>query len=179
MSLIEKIQANSLLARLEKTKPENHQAKKPEPETESLGPGPQLRIDGPLAPCPTCRPPFGRTFWRDAYGAWHCWGCDPPAAQAQVRDECEFQPDGSLPEPEQDLWRLSPGFFVTAVFFPDGTEMYNPNLTPRQRRDAGVAFTGWGWSDSLSEGGQVRTGPAGGESGDSPGLVCPAGRFSS
>lgn len=37
----------------------------------------------PAAPCPTCYAP---NYWLDAYGYWHCELCQPPPADAMVRD---------------------------------------------------------------------------------------------
>ena len=49
----------------------------------------------PTAPCEICKPPYGRHFWSDPYGCWHCTQCNPPASLAMVRDQMLLAADGS------------------------------------------------------------------------------------
>ena len=60
----------------------------------------------PSVRCPRCaveRPePYGRAWWRDAYGSWHCAACNPPAAPGQVREQflVEVRPDPVVSGPQ-------------------------------------------------------------------------------
>lgn len=88
MGLLEKISAVDLSTRLEK-----NQTPQPAPvenATNSNG--------KPSARCPVClaagrREPYGRHFWRDSYGYWHCTECELPATLAQVREEISLRPE--------------------------------------------------------------------------------------
>jgi len=131
MSLLEKIQ-NSVQ---EISRPEI-----PEATPDSQAP---LDKNRPREICRVCGRVLGRNFWLDAYGVWHCAGCDPPAVPGQIRDEMfvDLDDDG---RPAPDLWGSLPGLSVLAVFWPDGSINHSPRATSTQRRLwEALAQTAW------------------------------------
>lgn len=116
----------------------------------------------PAARCPTCaglgavaeRPAvYGWHFWRDPYGTWHCTECEPPAADAMVRDwvlvdrwaknpadgnpVCENADENAgekIPTPE---FSVSVPDFIDVIFDVDGQVIFaRPGITQRAAREA-------------------------------------------
>jgi hypothetical protein len=102
MSLLEKL--NEKISPLEVTQQENS------PPTESLSPSTSL---APSTACPACG---SLQFWLDAYGRWHCPGCEPAdllsVPLAAVRDVATVEPQQadddseSPPAQFQSRWKM-------------------------------------------------------------------------
>lgn len=92
------LSANSNRPPYRPTRPTETETKKTDAEISQLRNLESKKIS-PASRCPACiavgRPSaYGRHYWRDAYGTWHCTECEPPAVLAMVREEVLIDPDG-------------------------------------------------------------------------------------
>jgi hypothetical protein len=144
MDLLEKLAGNDLASRLEK----NAVPQKTVDKKNGSG-------NRPAAPCPVGHPPpYGRHFWLDAYGSWHCTECCPPATLAQVRDEVLVDvvaPVMSTPDPPADLLtRYIVDHFILAVTDETGdpkTAVFRPGLSQAERRRVMEDLEWWDRAD--------------------------------
>jgi hypothetical protein len=105
----------------------------------------------PTKPCGAgCKPPYGRHFWRDTYGQWHCTECDPPAAYAMVKEEFLLPREGEVEAATEDFF-VADGFELTAILPPGGKILFSPNATQADRRQIIEAIAWFERNDAREE----------------------------
>ncbi len=139
MSILEKISAADITTRIENSFV------------------PQVQDDErPAARCEKHPEPYGRHFWRDAYGNWNCTECHPPAVLASVCGEWLVEEtetaNAEKPHEEEILHQdvFPPGFVVEEIFdAATGQVVYErPGLSPGRRRELREDREWWDRADA-------------------------------